>query len=729
MLKLDQVSKYYRSPETVTQALRRVSLSMHAGEFVVITGESGSGKSTLLNVISGLDTYEEGELYINGEETSYFTKEDWEYYRSQYIGFIFQNYNIIDAYTVYQNVLAALIIQGYAPDKRKERAMELIEKVGLKDQAHQKSSTLSGGQKQRVSIARALAKDAPIIVADEPTGNLDKESGKRIIALLKEVSQEKLVIMVTHSFDHVKDHATRRIRLFDGEINEDKVLKPQPEKNVKPSTMSEGMLLKEQLYIAFKNLLSAPKRLVLTMAISLFIVAIFSLAYGSYVQSSASPNQFTFGSYLFNNHHESRIIAYRYDNQPFSELELNQIQALPGVSTVVLFDPLLDMYLYSETDFVSFNPLPSAVLSTRDLREGRFPQSINEIVVPSQSDLEVGDRISLNLNTYPRYGWWDRPDGMDPGMAVVREFEVVGVYRAQTVRYAIVHDDFFTEPIHQIQTLQGAMNDIHFELILSGTRQFLFGQTFAFIIDNQLDDNTIVIAQNLATKVGLDPSGEHAQITFKHPFITNPNPVSVTLLRDTNTSHQNTLTLSETTLLSLYQSEIKQISIIAPDALRLPQTMTALENQHPEVQLNHLASFEPTWNFDLGIFGRVMSTIGIIMLLLAMYFITYLSLRNIMQSRKKDYVIFRSIGASKRDLNRITLIELILVFSFAASLVYLGLFINALIPSVIPNFLNFYTFTDYLFAFILLLALAVLLGLRFNKHIFQDSVITALRVE
>jgi len=216
MLKLQNISKYYHSNDVVALGLRKVSLEFKLGEFVAVTGESGSGKSTLLNVISGLDTYEDGEMYVNGEETSYFSNEEWESYRRQYIGFVFQNYNIVDSYSVLENVMVALTIQGYDKARRKARALELIDRVGLSTHVHHKASKLSGGQKQRAVIARALAKDCPIIVADEPTGNLDSETGENIMSLLKEISRDKLVIVVTHNYDQVKDYATRKIRLFDG---------------------------------------------------------------------------------------------------------------------------------------------------------------------------------------------------------------------------------------------------------------------------------------------------------------------------------------------------------------------------------------------------------------------------------------------------------------------------------------------------------------------------------
>src|SRR5690606_23733370 len=193
LIKLENVSKYYKSGEGVSVGMKNISLEFHNNEFIVVTGESGSGKSTLLNVISGIDTYEDGEMYILGEETSHFTAKDWENYRSKYVGFIFQNYNIIDSYTVYENVILALEIQNYPKKLRKKRALELIEKVGLLSHKNHKAAKLSGGQKQRVAIARALAKDTPIIIADEPTGNLDSESSDQIIKLLKEVSSDRLV--------------------------------------------------------------------------------------------------------------------------------------------------------------------------------------------------------------------------------------------------------------------------------------------------------------------------------------------------------------------------------------------------------------------------------------------------------------------------------------------------------------------------------------------------------
>lgn len=225
LLSLKNIGKIYVSEGNVAVGIRGVNLSFDRGEFVAITGKSGSGKSTLLNVISGMDSYEEGELLVEGEPTSHYLQPEWESYREEYISFIFQDYNIIESFTVLENVeLALLHIENKR--ERRARAMELIERVGLASHAHHKGSRLSGGQKQRTVIARALAKDSPILLADEPTGNLDSATSREIVALLHEISKDKLLIVVTHNFDEVAEFATRQIRIFDGAVEFDHTLRP-----------------------------------------------------------------------------------------------------------------------------------------------------------------------------------------------------------------------------------------------------------------------------------------------------------------------------------------------------------------------------------------------------------------------------------------------------------------------------------------------------------------------
>ena len=219
LLQLKNIGKIYDSNDILTIGIRGIDLDFDYNEFVTIEGESGSGKSTLLNVIGANDSYEEGELYIDGEETSHYGTAEWEKYREKYIATVFQDFNIIENLTVLENVELALL--RYDDKKtRIEKARELIEKVGLLGQINQRGSKLSGGEKQRTVIARALAKDSPIILADEPTGNLDVKSSREIAKLLKDVSKGKLVIVVTHNPEFFVEYATRRITISDGHLVE-----------------------------------------------------------------------------------------------------------------------------------------------------------------------------------------------------------------------------------------------------------------------------------------------------------------------------------------------------------------------------------------------------------------------------------------------------------------------------------------------------------------------------
>ena len=217
-IKLQNISKYYYSETAVTQALQGINLEFRMGEFVAITGESGSGKSTLLRIISGMDTFDDGELYVDGQPTFQYDEDDWEEYRRTKIGFVFQDYSLIGHYTAKENIVSALLIMGVPEKEAGDKAIHYLERVGLSAQRDQRASKLSSGQKQRLSIARALAKDTDIILADEPTGNLDSETGAQIVKLLRDLSQDHLVIMVTHNYEQVEKYVTRKVRLHDGSL-------------------------------------------------------------------------------------------------------------------------------------------------------------------------------------------------------------------------------------------------------------------------------------------------------------------------------------------------------------------------------------------------------------------------------------------------------------------------------------------------------------------------------
>lgn len=221
MLELNDIKKDYVSGSTTVSALKGINLRFRDCEFVSILGQSGCGKTTMLNIIGGLDKYTSGDLKINGVSTKNYKDRDWDFYRNNSIGFVFQSYNLIPHQTVLSNVELALTLSGVSKAERNKRAIEALEKVGLGEQIHKKPNQMSGGQMQRVAIARALVNNPDILLADEPTGALDTETSVQIMELLKEISKDRLIIMVTHNPELAKDYSTRIVRLLDGVITDD----------------------------------------------------------------------------------------------------------------------------------------------------------------------------------------------------------------------------------------------------------------------------------------------------------------------------------------------------------------------------------------------------------------------------------------------------------------------------------------------------------------------------
>lgn len=221
MLELNDIKKDYVTGSTTVSALKGINLRFRDCEFVSILGQSGCGKTTMLNIIGGLDKYTSGDLKINGVSTKNYKDRDWDFYRNNSIGFVFQSYNLIPHQTVLSNVELALTLSGVSKAERKKRAIEALEKVGLGEQIHKKPNQMSGGQMQRVAIARALVNNPDILLADEPTGALDTETSIQIMELLKEISKDRLIIMVTHNPELAKNYSTRIVRLLDGVITDD----------------------------------------------------------------------------------------------------------------------------------------------------------------------------------------------------------------------------------------------------------------------------------------------------------------------------------------------------------------------------------------------------------------------------------------------------------------------------------------------------------------------------
>ena len=289
MLQLKGIKKSYKTGDFIQHALKGIDVQFRENEFVAILGPSGSGKTTMLNIIGGLDRYDSGDLIINGKSTKEFKDQDWDAYRNNFIGFVFQSYNLINHISVLENVEMGMTLSGLNSKKRKKKALELLDKVGLKDHAHKKPNQLSGGQMQRVAIARALANNPKIIMADEPTGALDTKTSIQIMNLIKEIAKDRLVIMVTHNPELANNYASRIIEFKDGNlvndsnpIKEDEVIK----NDIKIKRTSMNFLT--ALNLSFNNIITKWGRTLITAFASsigiIGIALILSLSNGFDIQ-------------------------------------------------------------------------------------------------------------------------------------------------------------------------------------------------------------------------------------------------------------------------------------------------------------------------------------------------------------------------------------------------------------------------------------------------------------
>ena len=440
-IKLQNISKYYYSETAVTQALQGINLEFRMGEFVAITGESGSGKSTLLRIISGMDTFDDGELYVDGQPTFQYDEDDWEEYRRTKIGFVFQDYSLIGHYTAKENIVSALLIMGVPEKEAGDKAIHYLERVGLSVQRDQRASKLSSGQKQRLSIARALAKDTDIIVADEPTGNLDSETGAQIVKLLRDLSQDHLVIMVTHNYEQVEKYVTRKVRLHDGSLildvseNMDTEQKPEMSENVdnnektsagKKSESNEERLRDHTIGRIFvrMNAVRQPEKIALFMGFFLAAAIVSFLFIGQLLMNADDIYTKEYSATSFARKDDKRISLRRKDQKFMTKKDIDRLTKMKHVVSVDQYDIVNDINYYFEEgkDYrqeYGYNRMStsdegwmydsqnveyvkkdqymrsSSCLKKSDLAKGSLSKKIDEVVLYDRGKYKVGDTITF----------------------------------------------------------------------------------------------------------------------------------------------------------------------------------------------------------------------------------------------------------------------------------------------------------------------------------------------
>lgn len=738
MIKLSNVSKFYNSNDVIALGLRKVNLELNVNEFVAIVGESGSGKTTLLNVISGIDTYEDGEMYINGEETSYFSVSDMENYRKKYVAFVFQDYNLIDSYTVLQNVEAPLLLSGYPKDKIKKRALEIIKKVGLEKHAHHKSTKLSGGQKQRVVIARALAKDCPIIAADEPTGNLDSESAKQIIKLLADISKDKLVVMVTHDFSQVENYATRKIRIYDGEIVEDKELKSVEKQNLPKLEDKEFKInFLSTVKLSLRNLFAVPKKTILMVLVFSFFAIFVGLAYGGYTIVSQES------SFPYNDHFQfssaNRLVVKRLDNQPLTQADLEQLASYSQVESIITEDYVLDAWKVLSSkdsglmernddyiDYISTVFLPLSSLNENTiLPYGTWPEEDDEIIL-AVSD-HYYDMAEAILDTYLVEGYG--------GFSGQREYEIKAVISNDVIPgnkmrgYNVVYvSDAIWDTVSKEIFSNYSNASIYYPV--AGMEYRLYKNNLK--IDPTLEDYEFRIGSGYFNLYCYGICEYDVNFSIESYYVDEKH--DATLIVDDSVTEYS-IYLNQDTYDLIFYDEIYQVSLLTNTEINVE----GLAKQIARTTDSFGLKYKVLYPYDSAPVEQYMglllllANIGMLTVLIVTMagstFITYIIFKMIINTKLHDYAIFRTIGANQNVIKKFIYFEnfYVVIISF---LIFLG--ISLALPYDIPEPFNAFKVFDigkYFVYFLLLVLMALFVSRRYCNKIFSSSVSKTLKTD
>ena len=748
MIRLDNVSKFYYSKGVIATGFSRVSLNFEMGEFVAITGESGSGKSTLLNVISGLDTYEEGEMYIDGEETSHYTEKDFEDYRRRYIGNIFQNFNLVNSYTVYQNIELVMLLNGSKRGEIKERVNELIEKVGLTEYKNTKASKLSGGQKQRVAIARALAKDTPIIIADEPTGNLDSESAAGIIELLSNIAKDKLVVIVTHNYDQVEPYVTRKIKMHDGKVLEDLKLRQHEEIAEKPQTSYKNIRPLSQVRLGVRNSFNIPVKFFLLTFVFLFIaVAVTSeLAIFKHEEYENSINGY---NYYFNNNSDDRIVIKKNDKSGFSDEDYEKILAIPNVDRIVENDLLVDTtVLFTDEDngefWYSGTPLLISEAEFDKPDVGEMPKADNEILLE-------GSRDSYYLSES-----YEEDFGSLVGKTVVisnyqngnsTKLKIVGInYNEDTINpnwgdgVAYVSESVM-DSVKNMINLDNSDTTVMFEGKEYSNDRYSNGEMQIYPNAN-VPSGEIYVAEQIeymaknGKTIGKEMTVSIDNIYFEDSFtakitknLTKSNFNRFTgMPKNEYEYYTDAVFVSAEDYNKLFEKNSYQSSVFVKDPLKVDAVAAELE----KMDIDPLVISDANYNDGEGVIMRLMTIAVTAGLAIALFFISYFVIRIILKSRNVYYSTVRMLGANVGVARNLLLIDLVTDANIACLLTF-GIF--KILANEFPTFFiieaitKYMGMTDYITIYAIVVGISALVSLRYSKKLFQKSTMNTYKEE
>lgn len=735
MIQLKNVSKFYYSKGMIASGFTKVNLELNIGEFVVITGESGSGKTTLLNVISGLDTYEEGEMYVDGGETSHYSPAEFEEYRKKYIGDIFQNFNLVGSYTVYQNVELILLINGYSHEDIAEKVPAIIERVGLTEYSKTKVSKLSGGQKQRVCIARALAKETSVIVADEPTGNLDSKAADDIVELLSEIAKDKLVVVVTHNYEQFDRYATRVVRMNDGRIVEDKIIREVAKSEELKESFSDNITVKSKIRLGVRNAFNILPKFILLLIVFLFVVFSVSAIYTNFKQNKEETSMLGYNEY-FANYTDDRIVVKKSDGTAFTDADYDRIQKMDGVASIEKDDIMLDTSVYIEQGDFSFYGYPYSMESFKGTPDvGEMPQADDEVIVcGTKDDYSLTDNADAILNqTYSLY--------LDDGTST--KVTVTGI------KY-IKSDDY--DGNGKIYLPSGKMDELRNAAYLSTSdvETLVNGKALKYEGDGgmyKVSANDKVKAGQALVSDELDSYYDSGKITGKNITVSVSNLYykdSVKLkVADTYSEktfkaktglrsyedHSGEIYVNRADYSSIFNNGTYQSSVFADSSRDVDGVVKDLRS----AGFKPMALKDSLQTYEEG--QTILDIIQIpfaIILVLAIFFIAYFVIRLILKSRDVYFSILRILGLQKKAARRILDIELFLVITIAYGvfIAVVGLAAGGIINvEYIQNLVSFLTVRDYVILYAAMAVIAFLISGKFARKLFKNSAMDAYRGE
>lgn len=693
------------------------------GEFIAITGESRSGKSTLLNVISGLDTYEEGEMYVNGEETSHYNEEDYEEYRKKYIGNVFQSFNLVNSYTVYQNVELVLLINGETRKSVKHKVIDILKKVDLYKYRHTKVSKLSGGMKQRVAIARCLAKDAPIIIADEPTGNLDSKNAKSVLKLLYEISKYKLVIVVTHNFEQISEYATRRITMHDGSVIEDMKLKDKNEvKEVNTSKFKKTKVI-SNLRLGIRNTFNiVPKFLLLTFVYLFVLISIVGV-YSAFLELESTNN--TYNSFFNETDANKRVIVKKKDNSSFTNEEINKLKSISNVEKVITNDYVYD-YNMSLIDYENIF-LDSNFMKLEEFKGkpkyGRMPLNDNEIIVSGSKDnYYIEDLGSELINKEVSIN-----SGSDEIKVKIVGVSVFDKYNWMVTSY--VSDKIYNYVENKVEQVYGTT-----KVFISDNSQIVDPN---IKISNILSEGQVYISENNSDNCkSYNCMKDSLNIKFSNMYINKEISLSNVKVYNKNNfkkifgseyDDMDTIYLSSNDYDKLYKNNnIYQVSLFVKDVRNIDKTMNEL-NDYVSFSLNNVKQ-----DGALVQVIKIVKTIIITVLVIVLFFVSYFVIKLIIKSRNKYFTTIRILGGSYIEVKRLLQIELLNV----TNIVYLVFLVISLlikndiiVSESIKSMLFYINLKEYVIVYLILSVMSYLTSSRYSRKIFKRSVITTYNEE